>query len=69
MRVESKKAKLSCAETRVSKTNITIPKLPPMESFLDKIKDDDFKNKINHIFDKDKKLSIDKLIEGPTKKT
>ena len=40
-----------------------------MESFLDKIKDDDFKNKINHIFDKDKKLSIDKLIEGPTKKT
>ena len=54
------KQKNNYEETRV-KNEIKIPKLPSLQKIL--------KQYINHIFDEDKKLSIENLLQGTTKTT
>ena len=48
---------------------IKIPKLPSLETFLAHYDKEKINKKINHIFAEDKKLSIDNLLQRPTKKT
>ena len=59
----------SSEETRVENKKIHIPKLPSMEEFLKQFNDETKHKKLHHIFEQDKKLSINNLLTGTTKTT
>ena len=65
-RVLTTKQKNNYEETRV-KNEIKIPKLPSLQTFLKQYDNTTKNEKLNQIFDEDKKLSIDNLLQGPTK--
>ena len=69
LRVLPTNIKKDSEETRVENKKIHIPKLPSMETFLKQYRDKTKHEKLHHIFEQDKKLSIDNLLKGPTKTT
>ena len=68
-RVVSRPQQNVATQPRAVITKIKIPALPSMETFKNAWEQANRKEIVNHIFENDKKLTIDKLLEGPTKNT